>query len=337
MSSNHQLLLRQWAMLRMIPRYPRKITAREMMEKLSNEGFSMTKRSVERDLQGISATFPLVSDEREKPYGWSWALNAPTFDLPGLSPSEALTFKLAQEYLVKLMPHNMLLQLVPYFNAADKTLNATDQSSTLANWSEKIAVALPGQPLLAPEIDANILHCIESALIEEHQLTVEYLSRQETSIRQYNLHPLGLILRGQITYLACTMFGYQDIRLLAVHRIKSAEILTEKSTRPEYFSIKDYAHSSALGFNDLGLINLCLKFTKEAAQHLYETPLNATQTIEETESEKAIVRAEISDNAQLRWWILGFGDQVEVIGPIKLRQDMANISKSLARMYERAE
>ena len=65
MAANHQLLLRQWAMLRMIPRYPRKITARDLMEKLFNEGFSMTKRSVERDLQSISATFPLVSDDRE--------------------------------------------------------------------------------------------------------------------------------------------------------------------------------------------------------------------------------------------------------------------------------
>ena len=333
MASNHQLLLRQWTMLRMIPRYPRKITAREMMEKLSSEGFTMTKRSVERDLQSISATFPLVSDEREKPYGWSWAQHAPSFDLPGLSPSEALTFKLAQDYLTKLMPHNMVLQLAPYFESADKTLNATDHTSRLSNWHHKIAVALPGQPLLAPEIDPIILHCIETALIEERQLTVEYVSRQETSIRQYTVHPLGLILRGQISYLACTLFGYQDIRLLAMHRIKSVVKLTEQSIRPGDFSVKDYAHSSALGFNDLGLINLCIKFKTEAALHLYETPLSVMQTIEEVADGYVIVKAEISDNAQLSWWILGFGDQVEVLAPMRLRQDIANISKSLARTY----
>ena len=231
------------------------------------------------------------------------------------------------------MPHNMVLQLAPYFDSADKTLNATDHTSRLSNWHQKIAVALPGQPLLAPEIDPIILHCIETALIEELQLTVEYASRQETTIRQYTLHPIGLILRGKISYLACTLFGYQDIRLLAIHRIKSAVKLTEQSIRPDDFSVKDYAHSSALGFNDLGLIKLCLKFTTQAAQHLYETPLSAMQTIEEIGGEYVIVRAEISDNAQLSWWILGFGDQVEVIEPIRLRQDIAKISKSLARMY----
>ena len=80
-------------MLRCIPRYPRKVTARELMERIQSEGYSITKRTVERDLQAMSAIFPLVADEREKPYGWSWSVDAPSFDLPGLSPSQALTFK----------------------------------------------------------------------------------------------------------------------------------------------------------------------------------------------------------------------------------------------------
>ena len=57
------------------------------------------------------------------------------------------------------------------------------------------------------------------------------------------------------------------------------------------------------------------------------------QTIEEVADGYVIVKAEISDNAQLSWWILGFGDQVEVLAPMRLRQDIANISKSLARTY----
>lgn len=333
MSNNNDLLLRQWTMLRMIPRFPRKVTAREMMDKLANEGFKVTKRTIERDLQGISAVFPLVSDEREKPYGWSWAKDAPTFDLPGLSQSEALVFKFAQQYLMKLMPTNMLTQLTPYFAAADKSLNETAHVSKLSKWQEKIAVAFPGQPLLAPNIDSGILAIIESALLEERQIEVEYYSRQENSASHYTVHPLGIVLRGQVSYLVCTIFGYQDIRMLAIHRITNAEKLNEQSKRLEKFSLHDYASSSAFGFNDNGVIDLTLKFTQDAGQHLYETPINNSQTIEETEEGKIVVRVKTADNAQLRWWILGFGDQAEVIEPISLRQFMIDTSKSISQRY----
>ena len=334
MSSNHQLLLRQWAMLRMIPRYPRKITAREMMEKLTNEGFTITKRSVERDLQGISATFPLVSDEREKPYGWSWAKDAPSFDLPGLSQSEALVFKLAQQYLVKLMPTNMLTQLTPYFAAADKSLNDAFQGSKLSKWQEKIAVAFPGQPLVAPNIDSEILFQLESGLLEDRQIKLEYRSRQDKSASHFTVHPLGIVLRGQISYLVCTLFEYQDIRMLAIHRICNVEKLDKPSRRPEKFSLQEYATSSAFGFNDHGEIDLTLKFTQNAGQHLYETPINTSQSIEETTEGEILVRAKTADNAQLIWWILGFGEQVEVIAPISLRQKIIDISESVSKIYK---
>lgn len=62
-------LLRQWQMLRMIPRYPLKITAKELHSRLQSEQFEVSKRTVERDLLALSELFPLASDERDKPYG----------------------------------------------------------------------------------------------------------------------------------------------------------------------------------------------------------------------------------------------------------------------------
>ena len=84
-------LLRQWQMLRLIPRHPQRISARDLYEKLKSEQFDVTKRTVERDLLWLSGMFPLVADERNRPYGWSWKKNAPLFSLPGLSHTEALT------------------------------------------------------------------------------------------------------------------------------------------------------------------------------------------------------------------------------------------------------
>lgn len=318
MPNSNELMHRQWTMLRLIPRYPRKITARELMLRIQSEGYAVTKRTIERDLQSMSIIFPLIADDQEKPYGWSWSKDAPVFDLPGLSTSEALTFKMAEQYLRDLLPQSMLVQLNPYFEAASRALNSQSTNSQLAKWPEKIAVAAAGQPLIPPSVNADILDLLDEALLKEQQIDVIYSSRNEGDSMRYTLHPLGLILRGCVHYLVATVFQYQDIRLFATHRIKEITLLDSRCSRPKNFNLKEYAFSGALGFNDYGKIQFKAKFTYEAGQHLYETPLSEDQIIIKDEIGDLVVSATVSNNSQLHWWIRGFGDQVEVISPASL-------------------
>ena len=107
--------------------------------------------------------------------------------------------------------------------------------------------------------------------------------------------------------------------------------------QPDNFTIQDYAESSALGFG-LGFdenqaIDLIVKFNKEAGLHLLETPLSANQTVEETK-DSLLLKAQIADTPQLRWWLLGFGGQVEVIGPANLREFMIAQVNNLERIYK---
>lgn len=333
MSSNSELLLRQWTMLRMIPRFPRKITAREVLQRIKREGFIVNKRTIERDLQAMSAVFPLVADEREKPYGWSWAEHAGNLDLPGMTPSQALTFKLAEQYLMKLMPHGIMDQLSPYFKAAEKCLAGSDNKTLLAKWPEKIAVAFPGQPLLAPDINSDILELVDESLLEEKQIKLIYSSRNDTEEnKEYIVHPLGMILRGQLNYLVCTFFNYQDIRMLALHRVKQVEKLNAASSRPVTFDLEAYAHSGVLGFSANGKISLVIKFAKEAGLHLYDTSLSLDQTITE-DDDYFLVQATVNDNAQLRWWLLGFANKVEVVEPQTLRNWFISVASKMAEIY----
>lgn len=312
MQNNTDLVLRHLTMLRMIPRYPQKITAGNIVTRLEAEGFSVSKRTIERDLQSMSTIFPLASDERNKPYGWSWVADAPAIDLPRLTTSEALTLKLAEQYLVKLMPATMVQYLRPYFKAADQVLSSQEHSTQLARWSDKIAVVLPTQPLLPPKIDKEISAIIDDGLLKEQQLEIAYLNKGESEVKTLIVHPLGIILRGQVNYLCCTVFTYKDARLLAIHRIKNAKVLDEQSNRPKDFNLAQYANSGALGFGNDGLIDITLKFTREAGLHLYETPLSENQVIIE-EGDRLIVKATVVNNAQLKWWINGFGESVSVI------------------------
>lgn len=333
MQSQNDTLLRLLTMLRRIPQHPRQITARELTERLEAEGFEMSKRTVERDLLSLSEIFPLISNERSRPYGWSWSKDAETFALPTMLPLQALTLELAHDHLATLLPASLLETLAPYFKCADGVLSSGAGVKKLASWRKKVAIVPPNQPLIPPNYPEEIIEAVHSALLSEQQLEINYTSREQGETKTYPVHPLGIVQRGAVTYLVATMYDYTDIRLLAVHRIHSAQVLELPAKTPKKFDLAKYISQGAFGFYESGEIKLVVRFTTPAVEHLYETPLSLNQQIEPDLVDWVRLQATVPDTAQLRWWLLGFGDQAEVMEPLSLRNEFVNMTQSLHGIY----
>ena len=146
--SSADAIARQWMMLRQFPRHPQAITASALVARLASEGHAVTKRTVERDLQTLSTHFPLVCEEEAKPFRWSWQKDAPSLDLPGLSPMEALVFHLAERHLGSLLPASALKALSPHFRLAEDALTRHARAKA---WAQKIRMVPAAQPLAAPQ------------------------------------------------------------------------------------------------------------------------------------------------------------------------------------------
>ena len=320
MASHSDTLNRQWLLLQRIPRYPYKITAGKLTEQLHTEGHAISKRSVERDLLALSGVFPLVSDERAKPFGWSWQKDAPQFSLPGMSPLQAMVLNLARIHLKPLLPAHLLEPLQPYFAQADGTLRQALGKRGVAEWNKRVAVVQPSQPLLPPKVDEKVLAVVHEAVALRRQLELRYRSRSGGKTLGYRAHSLGIVYRGTLGYLVCTIADYADPRILALHRIESARVLDDAAKTPREFDLETYAHSGAFGFMDNGPIRMVLRMTEPAAEHLYETPLSTDQRVT-ADSLRGWVRitATVHDNSQLQWWLRGFGKEVEVVEPVSLR------------------
>lgn len=328
-------LLRQWQMLRVIPRYPQKITARDLHEKLKSEQFNVTKRTVERDLLSLSETFPLVSDERDRPYGWSWKKDAPLFSLPGLSQTEALTLAMVEQHLNTLLPSSTLQQLRPYFDAARQHLGKAPMSEHSRSWLHKVRTVPPSQPLLPPAIKPAVQQVVYEALLADRQLDIKYLKRGQKKAVEYRIHPLAAIQRGHITYLCCRFADYEDLRTLAVHRIQSATLLDESSVVPAGFSIDEIIEGGKFGFGTGEMIALEAIFYDGAGGHLYETPIARTQTLTDLSDGTLKLIATVPNTLQLKWWLLGFGAGVEIIQPESLREQMATTIDRMQAHYRK--
>ena len=77
MSQAKDTLLRLFALLRLIPTEPQRIATPTLLEKLRDRGFSVTLRSIQRDLSRLSIPFSLQCDDSKTPFRWSFTREAP--------------------------------------------------------------------------------------------------------------------------------------------------------------------------------------------------------------------------------------------------------------------
>ncbi len=334
MPSTQQTLFRQWLMLLALPRAPLRTTAADIADRLAGEGHRISKRSVERDLQALSEVFPIECDDRSKPYGWSWMRNAPSFSLPGMSPLQALVLKTAEVHLKGLLPASQLAELKPLFQQASQTLGTKPNREGLAAWPRSIAVVPATLPLIPPEIDPEVLRTIHQALIDHRQVRITYQPRATKQNKTYAIHPIGLIQRGSVSYLACTVEDFDDPRLLAMHRIRKAEGLDAAARKQPPEVMEAAKEMVGSGFSDRGPIKLVMRMASDAIAHIEENRLSADQTISETDDpDWMLVKASVNDTEQLRWWLFGYANRLEVISPRSIRSDMSKACRGAFRLY----
>lgn len=338
MPSNQLTLLRQWTMLRMVPRAPSRVDVRTLKSQLAEADFHIGMRTIQRDLVDLSTLFPLVCDEREKPYGWSWERTAPSFDLPGLSIPDALTLALVEQHLRNQLPPSTLDALQPHFRSAARTLSALDASAVSKAWLGKVRSIAPLQPLQPPVLDEACQRTVYLALMKNLQLKLHYKKRDEKTPTIYPVvHPHAIVQRGGIIYLVCTFAAHDDVRTLALHRIRKAELIYEDVKRKPGFDVDAFIASGAFGFLTGAPIKLRARFQRAVAEHLFETPLAPDQLLESEEDGSVLVSATVAATRTLVFWLTGFGAAVEVLGPPQLRAEMTEIARGFAANYLESE
>jgi proteasome accessory factor B len=76
-----------------------------------------------------------------------------------------------------------------------------------------------------------------------------------------------------------------------------------------------------------------VKFGSLVARNVSEVNWHKSQQIEFQPDGSMIFQVTISGLMEIAWWILGYGDQAEVVQPTKLRRLVAQRANNMAAIY----
>lgn len=331
----HETLSRLFELLKLLP-HNHKATPSELRSQLAELGFSVDLRSVQRDLKELQKHFALDHDDRSRPHGWKWSVEAAK-GIASMSVAEALMLVLVQQHLQAALPASQLEGFAPLFTRARQRLEDLGPLAGTRRWPQKVKAVAPGLASVPPSVNPQVQRALAQALLADRQIDATYAPGPQGKERTYHLFPLGLILRGGTTYLAACRNAGGPVALYALHRFRSVE------TRPELTGFADgFDLDAALqrGCGQFGIatdgaapIQLVIACEPVLAGLLEESPLAEQQSCKKLEDGRVEVRATVTDSWELRWWLLGRGTDVEVIRPVPLRREIAQKLRAAAARY----
>jgi hypothetical protein len=323
-------LVRQWAMLRLLPSWPQLVTYADLAARLEGqEDFKVDPNTVRRDLEQLSLIFPIVAEERGRTHYVGWAKGAdPALRTMGVA--EAMALVMAEQHLGQLLPTTLFEHLDAMFKRAHLTLQSVDDHNPASTWMQKVRAVPPAQPMSPPEIQPGVHAQLSHALLEGRQVDAIYNGGASNRARPIRLHPLGLILRAPALYLVATAWDYhrlQEVHLCALHRFGEVTPRVDAVLVPEGF---DLDREMERGLADFGgarePIELEIRVTPDLAAILEETPLairgtppQGRQTLTPEADGLVRVKAMVNDSWQLRWWLRAQGSKfAEIVAPAQL-------------------
>ena len=326
--------LRYLKLLASLPRHPDRIGTKALRSKLErdNPEYAVSLRTMQRDLERLSSIFPISCIERGRGKYWFWTEKDALTQIPDMGEPTALALRMAEEYLQAVLPPPTLKLLRPYFRHARTVLANTE----LGAWASKVRIIHRGPDLIPPAVPTEVHDAVYEALLGGKQLRVTYRRRGGATSNERLLHPAGLVTRTGILYLVASVGDYSDLRHFALHRMTGAQVLAEKARPASGFNLDRHVRADDAFAYPLseGPMSLKLLVNDAVVEHLSESRLSNDQRITPGPDGKTLVEATVADTRELRWWLRGFGDHVEVQSPAWLRLEFKEHGRSLHELYE---
>ncbi|MCH8536275.1 MAG: WYL domain-containing protein [Alkalimonas sp.] len=326
-------LLRTLTLLQLLPRSPSSISTSDLQQKLKDRGFEITLRSLQRDLNKLSAQFPLLCEDTQKPHLWSFDRSY-NRTLPGMDINQALTWVMAEQYLEALMPAAVLDSLTPQFDEAHKQLDSV-QANGHGKWQHKVRILPQHQNLLPAEADPDIWRAISEALLHHKAIDVAYLTRYGDEPKLYCIHPQAMVHRHNVSYVLATVKDYNDIRQFALHRFTAVKTSLADYRKLEDFSVDEYIGQGGFGYVQSNReYTLKAQISAELFIRLQETPLNRSQQLEPPdESGWGRLTTTVKDEQAILWWLQSMGAAIRVEEPAEYREELVRQAAELVKWH----
>ena len=181
----------------------------------------------------------------------------------------------------------------------------------------------------AHESDIGIL--IE-AILRKRRCSVTYQKPSISEPKTYEFDPYRLMFSGGALYVIGRVPRHTGTATLAIDRLH-AVVLSETEFQVDPAFDPEQCRQDAFGVSPQDPIDIVLRFKAEQAPYVRERLWHSSQKITELSGGAIQLAFRAGGPYEIRRWILGWGDAVEVISPEPLRLEIGQVLTSASLAY----
>jgi predicted DNA-binding transcriptional regulator YafY len=170
------------------------------------------------------------------------------------------------------------------------------------------------------------------AVFNKYRVRLTYQSPHDSKPTERELDPYRLWYVNNALYVVGHDHLRNDLRVFAVDRIRSVSLTNRRFEIPEDFDFEAFTRSA---FNMIWgeTQEVKIRFSASQAPYIRERTWHPSQKIETEPDGSIILTLQVADLWEVKFWLIGFGAEATVLGPIELAQEVGVEAETLAKVY----
>jgi len=173
---------------------------------------------------------------------------------------------------------------------------------------------------------------LQEAIRGNRKVKMTYNSLCEADRIELTLCPYHLFYNHRAWYVVGRSSLHDAVRTFKLNRIGTLELLPERFVTGSGFDLGDYLGKAWSMIPEGRLYHVKLRFAPKVAQTVSEVRWHCTQKATWNDDGSLMMEFRVDGLGEISWWILGYGDQVEVLAPAALRKQTAETAKRMAQL-----
>jgi predicted DNA-binding transcriptional regulator YafY len=292
------------------------------------QNLEVSRATVVRDL-GYMKDFMGAPIEYDRPTnGYRYQATSPRFELPGFWLNESELYALlASARLFELVQPGLLAPYVGPLRARIRSLLGQSGHS-VTTVDERILL----QPFATRTTHPERFGTVASAVLEGHQLVIQYHGRERDRLSDRTVHPQRLLRYRDNWYLAAHCDQAAALRIFSLDRILRVKRLNDCAHSTDPKELERFLGASFGIFSGNASAWAVLRFTPDASRWVADETWHPDQ-IGQWVKDRFELQIPYSDPRELLMDILKYGPEVEVIAPPGLRTMVAERLVDAANLY----
>ncbi|HCO95739.1 MAG TPA: hypothetical protein DIU00_17630 [Phycisphaerales bacterium] len=175
---------------------------------------------------------------------------------------------------------------------------------------------------------------LQQAIAKKREVNISYSSLLESTVSDVELCPYHLLYNNNAWHVLGRTSLDNSIRTFELNRIRELKITDKCFLVDEDFDVSEYLGRAWSMVPEGRIYHVKLHFLPQVANNIAEVKWHRTQKVTFNGDGSAIVEFRVDGLNEITWWILGYGDQVQVLTPKALRKRVLEVAKNMIKLNQ---